>query len=349
MNARFKQRTTVNCARAIAIAITFYLALGAAGTANAQKFRYFSNTISDWAVLTVPAGGGTVRWRILKNENPSVPPGIIRDIPFGVDATDAIPAYGDYTGDGLDDYALYRDATGSPANTYMIGRSEGGVTYQPFGDISVDNIGNEGDYDGDHKMDYSVARDTGTVYQWWVLRSSTNTITVFNWGNSATDIPLPGADYTGDGTDDPAVARINGTTGAITWIYGSTSGASLGQTTWGDFDTDYIIPAGDYDGDHKADFMVWRGFGAVNGVWYLRTAAGATIYTQFGLASATAASRDIALRSGDYDGDGKTDIAVYRPSTLTFWVLRSSGGGAQTQPWGIAGNSNFPMGQFGTF
>ena len=349
MKVRFERRSTANVARAIAIAITFYLVFGSVSTADAQKFRYFSNTISDWAVLTFPSAGGTIRWRILRNTNPSVPPGIVRDIPFGESASEFVPAYGDYTGDGLDDYAVYRDATGTPANTYIIGRSEGGVSYIPFGDAATDNIGNEGDYDGDDKMDICVARDTGSAYQWWLLRSSNNTVAVFNWGIVATDIPLPGADYNGDGTDDPAVARINGTTGAITWIYGSISAGQLGQVQWGDFDTDYIIPAGDYDGDGKADFMVWRGFGSVNAVWYLRTAAGATSYTQFGLASGTAANRDIALRSGDYDGDGKTDIAVWRPSTLTFWVLRSSGGGAQTQPWGISGNANFPMGQFGTF
>ncbi|MEO8043089.1 MAG: VCBS repeat-containing protein, partial [Acidobacteriota bacterium] len=133
------------------------------------------------------------------------------------------------------------------------------------------------------------------------------------------------------------------------WYVGTITGSPISQVQWGDFDTDYIVPAGDYDGDLKADYMVWRGFGSVNGVWYLRTSSGTTIYTQFGLASATPANRDIALRSGDYDGDGKTDIAIYRPSTLTFWVLRSSGGGAQTQPWGISGNTNVPVGGFGTF
>jgi hypothetical protein len=346
----FTRRSTLYLGRALAIAITFYMALGAVRTADAQKFRFFGNTISDWTVITLPAGGTTLRWRILKNENPSVAPGIIRDIPFGADATDLAAAAGDYTGDGLDDFALYRDATGSPANTYLIGRSDGGTIFQPWGDSSIDNIGNEGDYDGDHKMDFSIARGSdGSPYQWWVLRSSNNTVAVFEWGQFDTDIPLAGADYTGDGIDDPTVARVNPTTGLITWYVGTITGSQISQVQWGDFDTDFIVPAGDYDGDHKADYMVWRGFGTVNGVWYLRTSAGATSYTQFGLASGVAANRDIALRSGDYDADGKTDIAIYRPSTLTFWVLRSSGGGAQTQPWGIAGNSNVPLAQLGTF
>jgi hypothetical protein len=59
----------------------------------------------------------------------------------------------------------------------------------------------------------------------------------------------------------------------ITWYVGTITGSQISQVQWGDFDTDFIVPAGDYDGDHKADYMVWRGFGTVNGVWYLRTSA----------------------------------------------------------------------------
>ena len=46
-----------------------------------------------------------------------------------------------------------------------------------------------------------------------------------------------------------------------------------------------------------------------------RAATRATLYT-WGI------STDIPV-TGDFDGDGKTDIAVYRPSTGTWYILKS--------------------------
>jgi hypothetical protein len=37
----------------------------------------------------------------------------------------------------------------------------------------------------------------------------------------------------------------------------------------------------------------------------------------------------------DYDGDGKTDIAVYQPATGVWFIINSSTGGVRTQQWGL--------------
>ncbi len=37
--------------------------------------------------------------------------------------------------------------------------------------------------------------------------------------------------------------------------------------------------------------------------------------------------------SGDFNGDGKTDLAIWRPSTATWWIR-----GVETVPWGGRGD-----------
>lgn len=315
--------------------IAFVLAL--TPVAHGQKFRYFGTSLSDWAVLTSPTGGGTLNWRVLKNENPSTT-GTFFDIPFGF-TTDNVANPGNWSTDPAHDLAIFR------AGTYYTSQVNGGATTITNWGNGTDFAGSEGDYDGDGRMDYTIVRATSptSTLQWWVLRSSDSTATTFAFGNNATDLALPGADYTGDGKDDPTIARINGDS-SITWWVGATTGASVMVRTWGNFNSDFIIPGGDYDGDGKADFMVWRGLG--DGVWYLMTNSGTTSYLPFGIPGG--AGRDRALRAGDYDGDGKTDIAIYRQSTMTFWVNRSTGG-LQTQTWGLAGNTNLPVAAYGIF
>ncbi len=93
---------------------------------------------------------------------------------------------------------------------------------------------------------------------------------------------------------------------------------------------------GDYDGDGKADIMVFRPDTAT---FFVSLSSGGGLIQQWGWAF-----HDQPL-IGDYDGDGKTDFAVFRPETATFYAKLSSGG-RLTQQWGWIGHDQAETGDY---
>ncbi|MCB1006472.1 MAG: hypothetical protein KDB35_19965, partial [Acidimicrobiales bacterium] len=65
-------------------------------------------------------------------------------------------------------------------------------------------------------------------------------------------------DFTGSGADDLAVVRNvgGGAGGTVQWYARSLSSPTLATTQWG-VSTDFFLP-GDYVGDGRADFAIWR-------------------------------------------------------------------------------------------
>lgn len=197
------------------------------------------------------------------------------------------------------------------------------------------------DYDGDGRTDFSVLRFPSgppSPFTYWNLRSTDGSISNGPFGDAGTDFPTPG-DYDGDGKDDLALYRSGqnpGDDGLFLILYSATN--TFQAVLWG-VTGDQPIPR-DYDGDGITDMAVFRE-GASPGdpaFWYIRQTAFNFVQrsVQWGTTGDGTNNFDTPV-PGDYDGDGKVDIAVYRfalPPANNFIILRSSDGAVQFQQWG---------------
>jgi hypothetical protein len=322
---------------------------------RAKFLAFYGTNYSDWAVVTIPqTSGQPITWKILKN--PADPtPGAARISIFNWGTSTDVVAPGSFSGDGTYDPNVYRPATFE--NWLGPWETSGTPFVVTQWGTTADNSGRNGDYDADGIEDYTQIRIVSNRLFWWIRPSSNPTqARVISFGALAAGIStfaFQGADFTGDGRDELILAQENNTTGTVTWYIGdAVTGAQLWQVNWGNFNTDFLINPADYTGDGRADFVVWRagGTGSDARQWYILNGAtglpAANSRTVFGIGDPAFQTNDIPIR-GDYDGDGIQDIAVWRPSTATFYALASSNGNFIVQQWGAVGDS--PLGAYFVF
>lgn len=335
------------------------LTLNPTGVVRGTLFDFTGSGRTSFVTLALPVNG-LITWKIAAN--PALPGpnnAFIRKFDFGrvgdnSSFGDTIVA-NDYIGDLKTEVAVYRDTD----STYYLAQTPtgtGGVTLaraQPWGNGATDTAGGEGDYDGDGKADFTVVRVPATSLIWYILSSSTNTMKAITFGDitAATVEPsiFPGADFNGDGRDELIYVYHNAAGTAVTYNIGdANTGAGVLTRTFGNFNTDYSVAPDDYTGDGRADFVAIRATGAgPNLIWYVNnTATNVITATTFGVGGFSATTSDRPVR-GDYDGDGRHDIAVWRPSNQTFYWINSSNGSLQSQQFGDAGDR--PLGSFGLY
>ncbi|QDV38418.1 glutaminyl-peptide cyclotransferase [Tautonia plasticadhaerens] len=223
------------------------------------------------------------------------------------------------------------------------------------------------DFDGDSRTDPALYRfdaDTGSgVFE--ILDSTTGSPRALRIdGLGERDVPVTG-DYDGDGRADAAVVRPEAVLGggstpnASVWVILRSSDGSRVEIPFGAAGIlDRPAPA-DYDGDGVTDLATFRASsdlvpGAAQ--WFVRPSSGAP---GFSVVFGAAGGSDLPAPA-DYDGDGRADLATFRPVPTpqdgpvgaAQWFLLPSGAndpdyrsriGGVRVPFGAPGNADQPV------
>jgi hypothetical protein len=210
----------------------------------------------------------------------------------------------DMNGDGRSDFVVVRNTGGGQSGQMTwYTRTSNDTFPSPFNwGIATDKFV-PADYDGDGKDDFAIWRP-GAQGIFFILLSRTQTLHIENFGQTGDD-PTIVADYTGDGIDDVAVYRPGAPSN---WYFRPLGAPFFTTVPWGQTgDTPF---RGDFNFDHRADFVVRRPEGP-NGrllFFFKFPDSSATFSMLFGLANDR-------IVTGDFAGNGYTDLAVVRPGT----------------------------------
>jgi len=258
---------------------------------------------------------------------------------------------GDFNGDGRDD-VLWRNDNG--ALTDWLGQQNGGFVSNDLNALanlptSWQVVGT-GDFNSDGRDDIIWRRTDGAFTEWL---GQANGGFVSNDANAWTVLPTSWrvdgtGDFNGDGNDDILWRRSDG---AFTEWLGQDNGGFVSNdanafrnlpNSW------QVVGTGDFNGDNRDD-IAWRRNDGAFTVW-LGQANGGFVTNDANAWAAVPTSWQVAA-TGDYNGDGRDDIA-WRNSNGTFtnWLGQANGGFVSndanastvlTTAWHVQGQDNW--------
>jgi len=277
------------------------------GVAGPSGDVSFLDTSNGNAVLgTAPLGVSTLSLSLLESS------GYINGSEF---ATTTSVAVGDFNRDGKPDLAVVSQV-GTTGNIVGVLLGNGDGTFQNQVGYAVGNTPQSvavGDFNGDGKLDLVVTNTAdGTISV--LLGNGDGTFqnqVTYVTGKGPYSVAV--GDFNGDGKLDLVVTNtdlaVANAPGAVNVLLGNGNGTFQNQVTYATGNNPLSVAVGDFNGDGKLDLVVanYDAFTSTNTVSVLLGNGDGTFQNQVTYAT-TAESISVAV--GDFNGDGKPDLAV---------------------------------------
>ncbi|WPB78997.1 FG-GAP-like repeat-containing protein [Archangium violaceum] len=248
---------------------------------------------------------------------------------------------GDFDGDGRTDIAFTRPQWNGWKMRLSTGAGFSSTDWMTAADhlgIDSTNYVVTGDFNGDGRTDIAFTRP-----QWngWKMRLSTgNGFTSADWLTAADAMGTDGhnrivtGDFNGDGRTDIAFTRPQWNNWKVRLSTGN-GFTSADWTTAADamgFDSYNHVVTGDFNGDGRTDIAFTR---PQWNRWRMRLSTGSGFTSADWMTAADAMGNDSHnhVVTGDFNGDGRTDIAFTRPQWNNWKVRLSTGNGLTSADW----------------
>ncbi len=282
---------------------------------------------------------------VLFNESPAITliPSFAPQQTFATDSGPDWVAVEDFNGDGKPDLAISNQFSNTVS--VLLNTTPSGVTAPTFAPQQTFATGRNpdsvvvGDFNGDGKPDLAVANFlAGTVS---VLLNTTPTEATtpsfapqqtFGVGTYPNSVAV--GDFNGDGKPDLVVP--NERSGMVSVLLnttpaGATTPSFAPRLTFAAGAVAYSVTVGDFNGDGKPDFAVVNLEGSVS-VLLNTTPAGATAPSFAPQLTFATGIRPYLVAVGDFNDDGKPDLAVANDGSGTVSVLLNTTPAGATAP-----------------
>jgi len=329
--------------------VTFAVGAGPSSVATAD---FNGDKLPD--IVTANYNDGTVS--VLLNTTPTgaTVPTFAPQVTFAVGSGPTSVAVGDFNGDGKPDIVVANGNDGTVS--VLLNTTPVGATVPSFAAPVTFAVGADpyfvavGDFNGDDRPDIVVANYNDNTVSVLLNTTPTGASTpsfapqeTFSVGKNPDSVAV--GDFNGDGRPDLAVANYSDNTVSVlldTTPAGATTASFAPQQTFAVDVYPESVAVGDFNRDGRLDLVV-ANYGYVYtpggddvSVLLNTTPAGATTASFAPQQTFYADGGPDAVAVGDFDGDGRPDIAIadslftkYPGSTLTV-LLNTTGAGATT-------------------